>query len=103
MSSSVFAGAQRYHQGGVAGLRPGEVPAILEKGEIVLPKMPNSRSSRGPQQIELIVRAEEGQMFRPTIQAEARGVAVNVTQAGINSYDKNMPGRVNEVMERNGR
>jgi hypothetical protein len=66
-----------------------------------MPKMP--RAASGPQRIELIVRAEEGEMFRPTVQAEARGVAVNVTQAGINRYDKNMPGRVNEVMERQGR
>jgi hypothetical protein len=36
--ASVFSGAPRYHQGGVAGLRPGEVPAILEKGERIIPK-----------------------------------------------------------------
>ena len=29
----VFGAAPRYHSGGVAGLRPGEVPAILEEGE----------------------------------------------------------------------
>src|SRR5690606_3624909 len=29
VSPSAFAGAPRYHKGGVAGLRPGEVPAIL--------------------------------------------------------------------------
>lgn len=34
----LFAGAPRYHAGGVAGLRPGEVPAILQKGEEVLSK-----------------------------------------------------------------
>jgi tape measure domain-containing protein len=33
-----FAGAPRYHSGGIAGLRPDEVPAILQKGEVVLPK-----------------------------------------------------------------
>jgi hypothetical protein len=31
-----FAGAMRYHSGGIAGLRPGEIPAILERGEEVL-------------------------------------------------------------------
>lgn len=42
-----FAGAPRYHGGGVAGFRPGEVPAILQKGEIILPKgtRPSSGSS----------------------------------------------------------
>jgi len=38
VSPSVFAGARRYHKGGIAGLVPGEVPAILQKGEVVLPR-----------------------------------------------------------------
>lgn len=33
---AIFANAVRYHVGGVAGLRPGEVPAILEEGEEIL-------------------------------------------------------------------
>lgn len=33
-----FAMAPRFHGGGVAGLRAGEVPAILERGETVIPK-----------------------------------------------------------------
>ncbi len=37
VSSSVFAGAHRYHQGGIAGLMPGEVPAILQEGERIIP------------------------------------------------------------------
>ena len=32
----VFKGATRYHSGGIAGLAPNEVPAILQKGEEVL-------------------------------------------------------------------
>lgn len=32
----VFKGATRYHTGGIAGLAPNEVPAILQKGEEVL-------------------------------------------------------------------
>jgi phage host-nuclease inhibitor protein Gam len=34
---SVFDGAPRYHSGGIAGLRLNEVPAILERGERVIP------------------------------------------------------------------
>ena len=34
----VYASAPRYHTGGVAGLKPGEIPAILERGETILPK-----------------------------------------------------------------
>lgn len=33
-----FVGAPRYHGGGIAGKAPGEVPAILQKGEAVLTK-----------------------------------------------------------------
>lgn len=32
----LFAGAAHYHSGGIAGLAPGEVPAILRKGEEVI-------------------------------------------------------------------
>ena len=38
VSPSTFVGARRYHEGGIAGLLPGEVPAILEEGETVIPK-----------------------------------------------------------------
>ncbi len=34
----LFATAPRYHSGGIAGLMPDEVPAILQRGEIVIPK-----------------------------------------------------------------
>ena len=35
---AIFAGAQRYHAGGIAGLRPDEVPIIAERGEAILPR-----------------------------------------------------------------
>jgi len=46
---SWFMGAVRYHSGGMAGLKPNEVPAILEKGEEVLtrddPRHANNQGS----------------------------------------------------------
>tara|TARA_R110000796_G_scaffold41118_6_gene101510 strand:- start:84 stop:5075 length:4992 start_codon:yes stop_codon:yes gene_type:complete len=36
VSGAAFAGATRYHSGGIAGLAPGEVPTILQRGEEVL-------------------------------------------------------------------
>lgn len=36
MAGAWLANAVRYHKGGIAGLKPGEVPAILEEGEEVL-------------------------------------------------------------------
>ena len=38
VSSAIFASAARYHRGGIAGLKPDEVPAILQRGEEVLTK-----------------------------------------------------------------
>ena len=36
--AAIFAGAARYHAGGVAGLRPDEVPIIAQAGETILPR-----------------------------------------------------------------
>lgn len=47
----IFAGAPRYHNGGVAGLAPDEVPAILKKGEEVVTQAdPRHRDNGGGQQ-----------------------------------------------------
>lgn len=37
-SPLLWAGAPRYHSGGIVGLRPGEMPIIAQRGEIVIPK-----------------------------------------------------------------
>jgi tape measure domain-containing protein len=58
VSSSVFAGAPRYHSGGIAGIRPGEVPAILQRGEVVIPK--GAKMGTGGQVIELNLRTDAG-------------------------------------------
>ena len=43
-----FAGAPRLHGGGVAGLRPDEVPAILQRGERVLSRAETRALDGGP-------------------------------------------------------
>lgn len=48
VSSLAFAGAPRYHSGGIAGLKPDEVPAILQKGEVVIPKGKSGGSGGAP-------------------------------------------------------
>ena len=35
---AVFAFAHRFHEGGIAGLRPDEVPIIAQAGEVILPR-----------------------------------------------------------------
>ena len=46
VNAGTFATARRYHSGGIAGLQPGEVPAILEKGEHVLTRKLASETKR---------------------------------------------------------
>ena len=38
INPAAFFGAQRYHSGGMVGLRPGEVPIIAQTGETVIPR-----------------------------------------------------------------
>lgn len=49
--SAIFDNAPRYHTGGIAGLKPNEVPTILEKGEYVAtetdPLHPNNQKAGG--------------------------------------------------------
>lgn len=58
VSPSTFAGAKRYHTGGVAGLQPGEVPAILQRGEVVLPRGTKA-SGGGKTQIQVGVSVDD--------------------------------------------
>jgi hypothetical protein len=44
----VFSGAPRMHSGGVAGIKPGEVPAILQRGEVVIPRGVKQASNQKP-------------------------------------------------------
>jgi hypothetical protein len=45
-SAGLLSSARRYHSGGVAGLNPGEVPAILERGEHVMTRKGASEQKR---------------------------------------------------------
>ncbi len=64
-----FAGAPRMHSGGWAGLRPDEVPAILQKGERVLSRRElaaqgASQLGSGGQNIAVTINAKDAQSFR---------------------------------------
>ncbi|SHE63097.1 phage tail tape measure protein, lambda family [Ruegeria intermedia] len=62
--AAVFAGAPRMHAGGWAGLRPDEVPTILQRGERVLSRAEVARGGGGatPVAINLNVDARGAQM-----------------------------------------
>jgi hypothetical protein len=55
-----FADAPRMHRGGIAGLRPDEVPAILQRGERVLSRreVATGAQDTGPQRLEITVNVE---------------------------------------------
>lgn len=56
VSPLLFAGAPRYHGGGIVGLAPTEVPAILQRGEEVLPRTdPRHAANAGGQKMGLNV------------------------------------------------
>lgn len=66
-NSAMFANAVRYHTGGIAGLRPNEVPAVLEKGEEVLterdPRHINNGGGAPAEQSVKIVNAIDAGSF----------------------------------------
>lgn len=66
-SAGVFANALRYHTGGIAGLAPNEVPAVLLKGEEVLteddPRHIRNGGGAAPEQSVKIVNAIDAGSF----------------------------------------
>ena len=69
VSPFAFAGAPRMHSGGWAGLRPDEVPAILQKGERVLSRREvagqgGAQSIGGSQNIAITINARDAESFR---------------------------------------
>lgn len=60
-----FAGAPRMHSGGWAGLRPDEVPAILQKGERVLNRREAAQYGAGSaQHVTINIQTRDAESFR---------------------------------------
>jgi len=68
--------ALRHRAGGIAGLMPGELPSILQRGEVVLPKGSNQTST--PINVAMHISTPDANSFRASqaqIEAEAaRGI-----------------------------
>lgn len=75
-----FASAVRYHSGGIVGLKPNEVPAILEKGEEVLdandPRHRNNGGGGEPTLNAKIVNVLDGPDVMANALADERGQRV---------------------------
>ncbi len=78
----VFAGAPRYHSGGIAGLMPGEIPAILQRGETVLPK--NSSLQSNPVNVIMNITTPDTGGFRSSQAQIAAEAARNIKRANRN-------------------
>lgn len=98
-SPDVWAGAPRYHQGGIAGLRPGEVPAILEEGELISPKgfRPAASGRQAvPSSVRMTVNVEGANGDQHVINLVQQGV-----EAGMNQVRQEVPDILAENEKRN--
>ena len=69
-----FAGADRMHSGGFAGLRPDEVPAILQKGERVLSRRETAGyGAAGP--VSITIQTRDAESFRQSRTQVASDIA----------------------------
>ena len=69
-----FAGAPRMHSGGFAGLRPDEVPAILQKGERVL-SLRETASYGASSPVNITIQTRDAESFRQSRTQVASDIA----------------------------
>lgn len=93
LAAALFAAAPRFHDGGIAGLNPGEVPAILQTGERVLSRQEAARYSEGdrPSPGTRVVNVFDPS-FVPDQMNSAEGERVILNVIGRN------PGRVKQLL-----
>jgi len=70
-----FAGAPRMHSGGWVGLKPGEIPAILQRGERVLSRREVAAGAGGAQNITINIQTRDAESFRQSRAQVAADVA----------------------------
>lgn len=81
-----FVGAPRYHSGGVAGFKPGEMPAILQRGEVVVPtsmaRMKGLPMGGGRQKvaIELTTKSEPSPLLLTSMDVRAQQAEENAVR-----------------------
>ncbi len=82
VNPALFVNAPRYHSGGFAGLRPDEVPAILQRGEEVIPKSDPrhamNRGAGGNVKIEIINKGQPVAASDAEVSFDANGMVAKV-------------------------
>lgn len=101
VSPSTFAGAKRYHTGGVAGLMPGEVPAILQRGEVVLPR---GTKAGGGQQVHVTVgvSADNNGNLMPFVQEVSQKTVNTAAPKILSAANQQAPAAVSKYQASKG-
>lgn len=107
-SPGLWAGAPRFARGGVVGLRPGEVPIIAHKGEMIVPnarRLAGSAAGGGNEVINVVLRDDSGRMAEiadQRIQTRSGAIVkVSVSQS-VKVVQKTMPGLMSNAQSRAG-
>lgn len=97
--TAAFAGAMRYHTGGIAGLKPNEVPVILERGEEVLTRDdPRHRANGGmgqqgaPANVKVVNAIDSGSFI-------SAGLNTDVGQQAILNYISANPNAIKTALQ----
>jgi hypothetical protein len=82
VSAAAFIGAPRFHSGGILGLSPNEVPAILERGEEVLTRSdPRHAANGGGVAVNVSINALDSRSFLERAAEVRQELAIGVAQA----------------------
>lgn len=90
VNSLAFIGAPRYHTGGLAGLMPGEVPAILKAGEEVLTANDPRHVANGGAGVTVNVYEAPG--TKATVQQNGNQISVIIQQVSDYIADQTQRG-----------
>lgn len=82
---------------GIMGEAGPEAILPLERGPDGQLGVKMMSGAQGGGMVQIVVSADEGAMFVPRVKAISEDTAVNVTQAGLAQYDKQMPERVQQI------
>jgi GH24 family phage-related lysozyme (muramidase) len=91
VSPKTFAGAKRYHTGGVAGLQPGEVPAILQRGEVVLPRGTKTGGKQSTTNVQVGVAVDDDGGLRAYVKSVSQDTVASASPRIVAAANKSAP------------
>jgi GH24 family phage-related lysozyme (muramidase) len=91
VSPKTFSGAKRYHTGGVAGLQPGEVPAILQRGEVVLPRGTKTGGKQSTTNVQVGVAVDDDGGLRAYVKSVSQDTVVAASPRIVSAANRSAP------------